>query len=245
MSTQDTVDKLTKWAFASLYAQQHPRDSGDKADCAPQSPFITISRQAGAGGRTLARRLAAQLDALDPAEHPWTVWDRQLVERVATEHDISQALVESLEGHRRHWWDALFANWSDREHGAYLDDHQIYRRVAATIHSLANAGRAIIVGRGGVFATADLPQGIHLRLVAPLESRVAHMAEELNVAPEAAAVEVRRRDHEREAFHRRYFAGKAILPEAFTLTLNSAALSDHQMASCILPLIAIHPAAKR
>ena len=40
------------------------------------------------------------------------------------------------------------------------------------VRALAEVGRVIIVGRGGVFITRDLPGGIHVRLVAPREWRV-------------------------------------------------------------------------
>ena len=226
MKAYKSMDRLLHWAHGALYAEEHAA-----GDAVKNQPFITISRQAGARGRTFARRLAERLNAIEPAEHPWTVWDRELVEKIAAESHFSAELIESIEGHRRRWWEELAANWSEP------DEFQVYRRVAAAIRALAKAGRAIIVGRGGVYATSDLPGGIHLRLVAPLASRIAHMAGELKVSPEAAAAEVRRLDRDRDAFHRRYSSGKALLPEVFTITLNTASLTDDQMVSCILPLV--------
>ena len=231
MNHSIVADRLSHWASAALYGEQH--GTHESAPGAP-IPFVTISRQAGARGLSLARRLAERLNAVDPGEHPWSVWDRELIEKVAAESHITPELIETIEGHHRRWWEALAGNWSGP------DELAVHRRVAATIRALAKAGRAIILGRGGVYATADLPRGIHLRLVAPLDYRVAYMARELKIAPEAAAVQVRRLDDDRETFHRRYFHGKALLPEIFTLTLNAAALTDDQMVSCILPLI--HPA---
>jgi len=233
MSGRHNFDRLLHIANAAFAAEEHvavPHAGGG-----PQ-PFITISRQAGSRGRPLADLLAARLNAADPSEHPWTVWDRELVERAIAEHHISAAAVESVERPRR-WWEELASNWSDRDHSAYLDEYQVYRRVAATIHALASQGRAIIVGRGGVYATGDLPRGLHLRVVAPFEARVQFVADLRKTSPETAAVEVRKVDHERDLFHRRFYPGKAILPEVFTLTLNSGMLTDEQMASCVLPLI--------
>jgi len=108
---------------------------------------------------------------------------------------------------------------------------------ARTIRALATAGPTVIVGRGGVYATSDLPGGVHVRLVAPVESRVAHMAQQMNVPKETAAAEVRRLDRDREAFHRRYWPGQALLPEIFTATFNTAAATENQMVNCILALL--------
>src|SRR5687767_1330894 len=64
------------------------------------APFITISRQAGAGGRSLAKQLADRLNSIDPGELPWTTWDNELVEKVASEHYVSPSRVEALEDER-------------------------------------------------------------------------------------------------------------------------------------------------
>jgi len=48
---------------------------------------------------------------------------------------------------------------------------------------------------------------------------------------------VGRIDRHRETFHRRYWAEKALLPEIFTITLNSAKIDEQRMVDCIVPLI--------
>ena len=73
----------------------------------------------------------------------------------------------------------------------HLDKFKVYRRVASTIRALAGAGRAVIVGRGGAFITADLAAGIHVRIVAPAEFRVREMARRLGISADAAADVVR------------------------------------------------------
>src|SRR5688572_16409454 len=139
----------------------------------PAVPFITISRQAGARGRTLARLLAAELNRGKSEAASWTVWDRELVEKVSFEQHIPESLIESLDGPRRSWLESLRSAVLP---GGQLDEFQVYRRVALIVRGLARAGRVIIVGRGGVYATHDLPGGVHLRLIAPLEYRIEHMA---------------------------------------------------------------------
>jgi len=236
MKRTGELNELLASIRAGLYLQQQRPEAGS-----PQvgQPFVTISRQAGAGGRTLARTLADRLNALDPGELPWTVWDRDLVEKVAREEHIPQTLIESLEsgGPRRSAFQEFLASLSAKNHAADLDEFQVFRRVAHTVRALARAGRAIIVGRGGVYATADLAGGVHVRLVAPLRDRVAHMAGFLSLSQLDAAAEVRRRDREREAFHRRYWPDTALLPEIFTITLNTARADERQMAESILPLL--------
>ena len=238
MKRTGALDEMLASIRAALYLQQ--RRAGAETRRA-ELPFVTISRQAGAGGHMVARALADRLNALDPGEVPWTVWDRELVEKVAREEHIPVTLVESLEpgGARRNAFQDFLASLSANSGAADLDELQVFRHVAHTVRALALAGRAIIVGRGGVCATADLAGGVHVRLVAPLEERVAHMARVLGLSGPDAAAEVRRRDRDRETFHRRYWPDRPLLPENFTITLNTARVGDGAMVESILPLIGL------
>jgi cytidylate kinase len=196
-------------------------------------PFITISRQPGAGAWTLAQKLVEYLNIADPGEQPWTCWDRELVEKVSADHRIASELVESLEDASHSWMQDFLSGLSFHTG----DEAKVYQRVATTIRALAQVGRVVIVGRGGVFITRNMPGGIHVRLVAPLGRRVEHMAEYLGVSRAEAAVRVREMERNREGFYRRYWPGESLAAENFTLTLNTQTLDEQQCIGCILPLV--------
>lgn len=202
----------------------------------PPSPFITISRQAGAGAWTLAQRLVDQLNSVESGEPPWTGWDRELVEKVAADHRIAAELVESLEDATHSWMGDLFAGLSFTEHPELADEARVYNRVATTIRALAQAGHVVIVGRGGVLITRNMPGGIHIRLIAPLDYRIANMARQFKCTKESARSWVHQMDRNRQQFYRRYWAGTPLTDETFALTLNAGLLSEEQMIRCILPL---------
>ena len=224
--------------LASLHSGAYLQEHGESLSAERPVPFVTISRQAGAGGTTLAQALERRLNQLDPGERPWTTWDKELVQKVAIDQHIPASLVESLESEGAHpSWFEEFLSGLGTTGGPDLDEYQLFRRVAVTVRALALVGRCILVGRGAVYATSDLPGGVHVRLVAPLAHRIAHLAQLRNLSEKEAAVEVHRIDREREAFHRRYLSEKAMLPEMFTITLNSDKVDDEQMVDCILPLV--------
>jgi cytidylate kinase len=216
--------------------QSHVHTIRDNTPAQPHPlPFITISREAGAGGRTLTRRLVDRLNDLDPpkpGQQPWAGFDRELVEKVAKDHKMHQSLVELLGEQCHSWLYDVFAGMS-----AQTTESQVYRRVAETIRGLALGGRAVIVGRGSVFVTQNIPLGIHIQIVAPFEHRVEQMARVLDTDPKHAANEVRRIDQNRASFYKRYWPNTPLSPSVFTLTLNSAAISEEKMADAVLPLI--------
>jgi cytidylate kinase len=202
----------------------------------PPQPFITISRQAWTGATTLSRRLVERLNQIDLGETPWTSWDRELVEKVAADHQISQRLIESLGTSSRSWLTDFLAGFSF-DVRAHPSEEMVYKRVAATIRALAQVGRVVLVGRGAVLVTHNMPGGIHIRLVAPLEYRVNYLMNRRGLSHKVALDEVRELDRSREAFYHRYWPGASLAPETFALTLNMAYLNEEQVVDCLLPLL--------
>jgi cytidylate kinase len=227
-------DPLSVALRTALHLERHGlKSSSDEA----HAPFITISRQAGAGGKSLGRALIERLDAEFPHGPRWTLWDDQLVEKVAHEHALAQAYVNALEDQPHGWFHEFLHGLPFNANDQHPDDFKVYRRVASTIRALARAGRAVIVGRGGTFITADLPGGVHLRVVAPTALRVNQVAERLHVTPEIAAEVVRENDRSRAQFYRRYWPNKELTAESFTMTFNSGKMDIEQMVDCTLPLV--------
>ncbi|MGE5609410.1 MAG: AAA family ATPase [Bacillota bacterium] len=214
-----------------------PKSPSDQSQPTRAAPFITISREPGAGGLTLGKALAEALTTSDPEQRPWTCWDRELVEKVAAEYHLPQNMVESLEETRHSWLADLLESLSFSDRAPATDEATIYARVAETIRAMARAGRVIIVGRGGVFVTRHMPAGIHVRLVAPLEYRIAFMAKLRSISSEAAVAYVKEVDHNRRAFFERHWPGESLKSEAFTLTMNSAAIPMPAMIDILKTLV--------
>ena len=200
----------------------------------PPQPFITIARQAGAGGRTLAHHLAEGLNELDGAGPPWQAYDRELVERVAADHNLSKRLIHTLENSSHDWLRDLVESLVYPHDPSEL---KVFHRVAATIRAFAQAGRAIIVGRGGVFITDGMPCGQHIYLVAPLEHRVERMAGEWGQSRDDTEKKILELERNRQSFYRRHFPKHQVKPEAFTVTLNTAEMSDREMVDMLLPRV--------
>jgi hypothetical protein len=185
------------------------------------------------------------LNEIDPGDREWSVWDKELVNCVVREHQIAPDLIESLDamGPGGSWFDSFLKGFATA--GAMtFDEMQIFRRVATTVRAIAMVGRCIIVGRGGVYATSDLPGGVHVRLIAPLEYRVERYRRTHGVTEQVAVKDVQRIDRYRDDFHLRDWRNHSSVAEIFTLTLNSARLTDAQMVDCIVPLAQSVPAGR-
>jgi cytidylate kinase len=212
-----------------------PREHEDLAS--PPIPFVTLSREPGTGAPALAESLASALNEQDPAEQPWTCWDRELVEKFSADHHLSQRLVESLQEREHSWLSDFFAGIGGSDSPDHADEPRIFRGVATTVQALASTGRVIIVGRGGVFLTRRLPGGVHIRLVAPLEFRIERYAKLRQISSRAAADELREITRRREAFYRRYWPGEPIRPELFHAMINVARVSQQTIVQMVVALV--------
>lgn len=216
--------------------RSHVHTIGDRntsADASP--PFITISREAGAGGRNLMRRLIDRLNEIDPpgpGQTPWAGFDKELVEKVSQDHKMHKTLVDLLGEQCHSWLYDVFAGLSSQ-----TTESEVYRRVAETIRGLAQGGRAVIVGRGGAMITQNMPRGVHIQIVAPFEYRAEQMARSLGGDLRHAANEVQRIDQNRASFYNRYWPNSPLSPSLFTATFNYAAISEQTMVDAILPLV--------
>lgn len=220
--------------FAAVRAGPMPVKEEFGPEHLPPVTFVTISREGGACGPALSQRLVQRLNELNPGEEPWTLWDRGLVEKVSVDHHIALELVDSL-GETHHGWMEEFLNSLSQV--SETDEAKVYRRVAMTIRALAHRGRVVIVGRGGVHITRQMPGGVHVRLVAPFERRVTFVMRQQGMTREAATEHVHELDRNQKAFFRRYWPTAIPDADLFTIGLNTSTVDENRAVECLLPLI--------
>jgi cytidylate kinase len=220
---------------AAIHTWNH--DAKQPAIERPERVFVTVSRQPGAGAISFSHRLAERLNQNGPSD--WSAWDRELVAKVSTERGIAQEIIEMIPNRHHNWLDDLLQGFAISPNPPDVVEIRAYKQVATVIRALATAGHAIIVGQGGNFITEGMPAAIHLRLVAPLEHRIKCTAEHDKILLHEAAAQLVDIDQRRAEFYRRYWPGKVIAPEAFTMTLNSAELSLDELVESAFAVIQV------
>jgi hypothetical protein len=168
----------------------------------PPGPAIAISHQTGSGAHEIAAMLPGLLQAGEPnGMVPWTVFDRQLLEKVIKDHNLPHALVAFLpEDRRSYLQDAI-----DEMFGMIPPSWDIVPAFAETIIHLADTGHVILVGRGANFITARMPNVFHVHLVAPLVKRIERIQQLANLTAEEAAKVVNKEDRARARYMKANF----------------------------------------
>lgn len=213
--------------------------SGAARQTAAEAPerrtAITISRQAGAGGHTIAEKLALRLQACAPkGSPPWTVFDRNLVKQVLEDHHLPARLAQHLPEDRTSRVEDII----DDLFGMKPPTWELIEQSAETILRLASLGNVILIGRGANVVAARLPNVLHVRLVAPLEQRITQMQALRGLTRKAAAVVARREDRGRARYLRKYFKADTDDPLLYHLVLNTGLVSHDEAVDLIVAAMA-------
>ena len=196
----------------------------------PRRLAVTLSRQTGSGAWLVARHLTGLLDKRAPAEGVrWTVFDKELVEKVLTDHDLPRKLAEFMPEDRVSLLDDMVAEVL----GLHPPTWTLVRAASETILKLAELGNVILIGRGAHVITAKLPHVFHVRLVGSAERRLERVMTHLQLDRKAAAEFIERADRGRHRYLREHFKAELDDPLRFDLTVNTDRVSCELTAELI------------
>ena len=218
----------------SCLAYLHSSAAGGREDDeAHRGPVVTISRQCGARGRSIARDLAAMLqgDKSFAKGRPWTVFDQNLLQYVIDEHQLPERTADFFNEDRDPQRIRTVIGEILGLHPGVFNTHA---RTAETIRHLAESGNIVFVGRGANFITADMHHAVHVRLVGSEAARVHHVARREGLDAAKAAEMVRRIDHARDHYVRSVFRKDIADPLHYDLVINTDHFTDGAAAELIV-----------
>ena len=193
-------------------------------------PAVTISREAGAGGLTVAELLADLLQQAAPRHGvAWTVFDKNLVEFVLEDLHLptrlSSVLPESMVSGITDAIEELF--------GLHPASWTMVQKTSETILHLATLGGVILVGRGATIVTAGLDNVFHVRLVGSPERRVERIMRRHELNRKAALSFIVREDKGRARYLKKHFGEEIDNPLLYHLTINTDRLDCPEAARLI------------
>lgn len=180
----------------------------------PAGLVVAMSREAGSRGTSIARRAGEKLG--------WQVYSQELLEYIAQEATVRQEIFANLSPVAVHWVEEQLEQVQS-EYGIHHQSAQV--DMARIILALGATGEVILIGRG---AACMLPRHstLHVRVVAPLEHRVAYLGQWMRLTAEEAGEEVRLRDQRRAEFLRTHFRRNINDVYQYDLLLNSTLLGE-------------------
>ena len=181
---------------------------------------ITITREYGAGGGEVAKRLAEVLG--------WQVLDRELLHRAAEVEHVPDADWERL--------DEKAVTMADRFR--LHPPHQKYLHgLTEVARQAAGGGNVILVGRGARHLLGEMPDVFHLRLVAPRQWRAERMARLERWSMDEANARCVETDRTRGLFIRYFFGDVALQPAQYDLVVNTGRVPLEDVTNVIAAVV--------
>jgi cytidylate kinase len=188
-----------------------------RTNCLPTGLTIAVSRESGARGGSIARRVGRKLG--------WQVVDQELLEFLAQDE---QALQE-LPAEAREWADERL---DQLLRAGILSNDAGVVALSRAVLLLGSQGEVVMIGRGAGYILPPATT-LHVRIIAPEAERIAYMSQWLRLTEEEAAAEVRRRDTRRGEFLSTQLGCASDDPYPYDLILNSARLGEEPSAELI------------
>ncbi|MCD6364289.1 MAG: cytidylate kinase family protein [Planctomycetes bacterium] len=218
---------MTKVSLAGHMKEERP---GNGEDVTQAGPFVTISRQFGCYGFSLGLLMMEVLNDDPDSQTQWKIYHREVLERLATETDVA---TETLDRQRRTKPRLLLDLFRSLSRKRVPSGFEVRRRIRRIIRELAIEGGALIVGQGSTAATSDLPNGLSVRLEAPLEWRVREVAFREGLSETKAKLRIKAKDREREYLRRLYQARSKSRPP-FSLTYDCSTFTLAKIAQHVV-----------
>ena len=214
--------QMRNWEFARDQRLGSERPTRSRVE-----DFICVSRQVGTAGGTIALALGDRL--------AWPVFDREILDAMAGDDAVRRQVYESMDERDLTWWEETLRSLMQSE----FVRNDYFKRLSETLLSLARQGNCVFLGRGADLLLPD-DTGFRVRLVAPMASRIEHIAATHELTRAEAEQWLQRVEAERRRFFHRHFGIEAEDPVRYDMTINLSRFRAPEAVEMILEARSIH-----
>lgn len=164
---------------------------------------ITISRQFGAGGKTLGKMVADQLG--------YEFADSEIIKMVAEMANVSTHWVETVEKEAGGKLSRFLSKMVSKplvervlkDERGYIDEEIYLDYLVLIIAQIADEGDVVILGRGSQYILNDHPEAYHILLIDEFENRVQFMVDHYDLSNSSATNIVKAEDRRRKNLYQK------------------------------------------
>lgn len=180
---------------------------------------ITITRQFGSMGRTIAKALSEELGV--------EFYDRDIVEEVSRKLNLPVSKISDTEeqaGSR--FWNRMFPLGTDKEYMQNI----IFDVQKEIIRELTGKASCILVGRCSDAVLEGYENNINIYIYAPVEKRLDNCVSRLEMGEAEARRTIAQVDRARDAYHKKYAGYLPSDPEHKHIMIDSSVLGPEETA---------------
>lgn len=198
---------------------------------------ITISRQFGAGGKTLGKMVAD--------EFGYTFADSEIIKMVAEMANVSTHFVETVEKEAGGKFSRFISKMVSKplvervlkDERGYIDEEIYLDYLVLIIAQMADDGDVVILGRGSQYILNDHPDAYHILLIDEFENRVQFMQSNYDLAKSRATQVVKSEDKRRKNLYQKLGKTDYDNPFLYHLVLNMYKVNLEQALKLVRNLV--------
>ena len=172
-------------------------------------PVITVNMEPGSGGSLIAQEIANRLG--------FDFFHRDIIQGIAKSAKIRTSVIDTLEKERLSGIDDFIASLYKNQ---YLHPGIYMQHLVKVVNTIADHGKAVIVGRGANFILPP-EKRFSVRFVAPLEIRIQNVTHAYKVPDEKAKKRVIGRESRRRDFIKNSYNADISDPNNYDLIINT------------------------
>jgi cytidylate kinase len=220
MSEKLYVQRLLKKIFRRQFSSSY--FSTSKTEGVFSKPFITIAREPGSGGGPIGEVVAKRLG--------FEFYDQEILDVVSKSTKLRKEVLEKIDERGR---SAVQDFMQSVLNPNYVSDVTFAKHLSKVVATLAYKGNVVILGRGARFLTPR-DRGLHVRITAPLSTRIARAVEYEKVSEQEARQIIKDVSKDRRDFVRQYFGKDINRSEYYDLVINTEFFDFEESVELIL-----------
>ena len=207
---------------------------------------ITVNRELGSGGRTIARKVAEKLGV--------ALYDKVLIKSLEEKYNLTTEEIEKLKGSNHPWWEdfkrvaSIGGSWI-LEHSPYhspedvksLFDQpttdELYKAETEILQGIAENESCVITGRSAFDVFRAHPNHLSIFIQASLPYRVNRVMRKQNVSRDTARKIIEKVDKMRENYVKKYTGTSRYDTRNYDLVVYADCLSEEEIVDIIMKYI--------
>jgi cytidylate kinase len=198
---------------------------------------ITISRQFGAGGKTIGQKVAEALG--------YTFLDEDIIQIIAEKAKVSPGWVESVEKEAGGRLSRIVTKMVSRplidrvlkDEKGYIDEQIYIDYLVVIIAQMAEDGNVVFLDRGSQYILNDFPEAFHILLINTFANRIKFMMNNYDLSQNRATHIVKTEEKRRMNLYRKIGKQDYDQPELYHLVINMARVDLEEAVQLILHLV--------
>ena len=190
--------------------------------------IITISRQFGSGGHSIAKAVAERLGI--------AFYDNNLITEVAKQSGLSEEFIRENEEYASHSSSFLYqlAMSTAGTYGYPSVYQKLYEAQTKVIEDIANKESCVIVGRCADYILKNREDCLHVFIHADNEHRAKHILEKYGPTEKTTAQRIKDKDNKRRNYYRFHTDREWGVASNYHLSLDSGALGEELCVQIIV-----------